>query len=306
MVASISRSFVNQYRSAVYLSNAATTLLAHGDYQVACQSLRDALSIVETIVRPTTQTESSTNEGNEYETIQQSVEHENADISSKIHRAAQHLALLHSKETTSMVPMEILCYDGSLDSRSRLVQQQNKICSLSHVALPIWISDIIVDHIDDDNDLLINVTEIVPAILLSNFALVNLCHYKCTNNQSALDATIRLFHMSMHVLCVRDKIINLSCEDNSHDMIFTEGRIFVTMVILSNIKCMSNSCLVQLEGTNCRSLSPLPATTIALLHVSCLMIYDLEKLHQVVHEWIARKRFMSDPAFSGATNAGAA
>lgn len=43
---------IHQYRNVVYLNNAATTFMARGEYQQAMLSLKDALFLLETIVRP--------------------------------------------------------------------------------------------------------------------------------------------------------------------------------------------------------------------------------------------------------------
>lgn len=308
-----SASFISQYRCAVYLNNAATTFLARGDYVEACLRSKECLSLIESIVRPSETFENVAYDGVDSAVLQEQFVSSNLDLSKTIQHVDKRLATTHTKTTESVIPIEILCYDGSLDSRRTLLEQQTKECwNLKEVAMPIWISDVIVDEIDDADELQINVTEIVPAIMLLNYAISHLCYYKCSNCQSALVGSLRLLQMSAEVLCIHDKWSSFTSGDIDKNMNFTEGRLFVAMAILSNMKCIlvgrGNLHLVSCTGTSstgsCSSLtSTCQQASILLSHE---IVDDLAALQKICDEWIAYSRSMHVESLYCMSNASAA
>ena len=277
--------FIRQYRCAVYLNNAVTTFLARGDYLEACLCSRECLSLIESIVRSPETFESAANENNDCTSFAETFVGSDLDLSKKIQHIDKRLAANHKKTSISVLPMEIICYDGSLDSRQTLLEHQSKECwNSKEIAMPIWISDVIVDEIDDSNELHMNVTEIVPAIMLLNHAISHLCYYKCSECESALVGSLRLFQMSMKVLFIHDIRSSSTITDIGNDENFTEGRLFVAMAILSNMKCVitgrENSNLLTHNFGLCRS-SP---TAVSLLYE---IRHDLSMLQKISDEWIA-------------------
>jgi hypothetical protein len=301
--------FIRQYRSAVYLNNAATTFLARGDFLEACLTSRECLSLIESIVRPTETSENATDENSDHSTFQESVVNIDLDLSKKIQHVDKRLAAIQTQTTKSILPLEILCYDGSLDSRRTLLEQQNKECwNFKEIAIPIWISDVIVDEIDDINELHLNVTEIVPAIMLLNYGISHLCYYKYSECESALAGSLRLFHMSMKVLFIHDERSNSTNADNSNDLRFTEGRLFVAMAILSNMKCIvalsENLSFVSRHTGSCRVFTSISQpSSISLSHE---ILDDLAMLQKVSDEWIAFSTSTYIESLYCLSNAGAA
>ena len=295
--------FIRQYRCAVYLNNAATTFLARGDYLDAYLSSKECLSLIESIVRPSESCDTSTGSA----VLQESFLRSNADLSRTIQLVDKRLATAHTKTNKSNIPMEILCYDGSLDSQRTLMELQS--CWNSRdIAMPVWISDVIVDEIDEIDELQRNVTEIIPAIVLLNYALSYLCYYKCSKSKSAFAGSLRLLQMSAEVLCIHGKKSSYAAASIDKDLNFTEGRLFVVMAILSNMKCVllgtEKSYLVPCHNTSrcsLTSISQLPSKVLA--HE---IMEDLADLQKLCDEWIAHSRSLYIESLYCVPNAGAA
>lgn len=182
------------------------------------------------------------------------------DTQLKVNRVAQQLATIKTPITSSLLTIEAVC-------------------------LAIKISDLLVDGKTDSEDLYANITETVPAIILSNYALVHFCLFKATKNCNALNGAIRLFHMSSKVLCIREKlqiilIDNLHADHDDKFMYFTEGSMFVSLVISlymqylpidSAIKCCSASSTSFPMSWNASS---------------CDMLQDLYTLRRFAGDWI--------------------
>ena len=297
--------FARQFRCAVYLNNAAATFLARGDYVEACLSSRESLSLMESIVRP-----SDTFENISAESIDCSLLHEPfesiSDLSKKIQHVDKRLAATHAKTATSFLPVEILYLDGSLDSR-RTLHETKDIWNAKEIAMPIWISDVIVDEIDDIDELYRNLTEVVPAAMLLNYAIAHLCYYKHSKCHGALVGSLRLFHMAMNVLCIHDKGSSSTADlDNDHN--YSEGRLFLAMAIVSNMKCLlaerGNSSFQQSHAEACSSSISMHQLDLLLLLPE--IMDDFAALQKISDEWIAFSRFMHIETLRCSSNAGAA
>jgi hypothetical protein len=302
---------IHQYRSAVYLNNAATTFMARGEYQEALSTMKDALSLMETIVRPERAMkvyDTDKMETSENGDLNRSGDATAKDIQFKIHHVAQRLACCNHTTIGTILPMEILCYDGSLDSRFLLMLQQQTKDSVDkqQVAVPIRISDVLVDNTTDE-EMQMNLTEIAPAIMLSNYALAHLCYFKATNNYNALDGTLRLLDMAVRVLCIHEKLLCLSSSSDDDDeyedkyMCFTEGCLFVALAISMNVNCIpkeaaTTSLYRDDEGCVISSES---------IHVSsCTMINDLDVLQSFAKEWLTSNCYKVTSAVHGASTSG--
>lgn len=272
-------------------------------------SSRECLSLIESIVRPPRKFENAVNENIDNTTFEEAFIHSDMDLSKKIQHVDKRLATIQTKAAKSLLPVEIICFDGSLDSRRTLFDQQTKESMNSkQIAMPIWISDVIVDEIDDIDELHINVTEIVPAIMLLNYAISHLCYYKYSECESALFGSLRLFHMSIKVLFIHDKRSNATSADDDDDLNFTEGRLFVAMAILSNIRCIvpvkENLSLDSRNTDLCRSSTDMfQASSASLSHE---ILDDLLMLQNLSDAWIAYSTYMHIEALYSSSTAGAA
>jgi len=290
-----SQLLIYQYRNVVYLNNAATTFMARGEYEQAISSLKDALFLTETIVRPAVTSIRKTSRtkckdfcrtGNDMFLQMSSPFIKDTQI--KVQRVAQQLASYQHPISHSplLLLVEVVCYDGSIDSSYSLAEQKKLFGSEQRV-LAIHISDLLVDCKMDADEMHVNITEVVPAIILSNYALAHLCFFKATSNSNinALDGAMRLFHMSMKVLCIRDKLqaVSVNGSYGDHDdryMYFTEGSLFVSLAISINIQCIPIETAIYFCSTSTSSVPITQRTS------SCTIVQDLNTLQRFASEWI--------------------
>lgn len=296
-------SFPHRYRCAVYLNNAATTFIARGDYQEACVTLREAISILETIVRPSSDSGSVVQGCQLLENFQVQNELKDSSILFKVHQVEKLLATSHLNATSPASSMELLCFDGSLDSRSILLKRQTRS---QKFVQPIWISDLLVHNTDDVDELLVYSTDLVPAISLVNYAIATLCQYKSSKNQKMLDGSLRLFQLSMQALRIRDIDVRSMFHSDIDDTIpFMEERLFIAMAILRNFDSVF---IVNDFSCDVKSIEGL---CISAAYPSNLMlwyntIHDIEELQDITDELLEYTSTVSISTFCHVTNASAA
>lgn len=195
----VSSALVQEYKNAIYLNNAAITFMERGEYHKASDTLKDALSLMEFIIRP----------GRE-QCVNEVIE-----VQAKIKRAAQRLACPDEAMPSSQVKLEVLCFNGSFDWRFLQVN--------SAIALLFRINDVESDEIQG------TMHEIVPAILLSNYALAIVCLSTSIQSCSTQNGALQLLHMALSVLGTEQKLNSDQIEE------VTDGNLFMAIAIKNNI-----------------------------------------------------------------------
>lgn len=280
---------IHQYRNVVYLNNASTTFMARGDYQQAIAALKDTLFLLETIVRPVASSLLKTSSPNDIDFGRKAnnmLKHLSTpfilESQIKVNKVAQLLASCKTPKANGLLKVEVVCYDGSIESVVSLAEQHQKLCSKQRV-LAIRISDLLVDGKFDLDEMYSNLAEIVPAIILSNYALAHFCLFRATNNYNALNGALRLFHMSMKVLCIREKLQLFMIDDSQafHDdkfMYFSEGCMFVSLAISLNVQ------FIPIEDAIKCYTSPSP-NSVSMTYDACAILQDLYTLRRFAGEW---------------------
>jgi hypothetical protein len=277
------------------LNNAATTFLARGDFLEACLCSRDGLSLIESIVRLSLTFENATSENIDNTRTDGQFLKNDVGLSEKIRHVDKRLAATQAPTAKSLLPIEILCYDGSFDSRRTLLEHHTKECWKSTpAAMPIWISDVIVGVVDEFDALYMNLTEIVPSIMLLNFAISRLFNFKYSESESALIGSLRLFRMSMKVRNIEFDQSNSNQVGRSNATSFTEGHLFIALAVLLNMtNIIGGSENSYLPLNNAGSCSASIVTTqpcrVSLPHE---MLNDLVMLQEISEEWIAYSLYM--------------
>jgi hypothetical protein len=284
-----SHMMIHQYRNVVYLNNASTAFMEREEYQQAILSLKDALFLLETIVRPVASSFLKTSPTKDIDfrrRVNDMFLHLSTpfilDTQIKVNRVTQLLACCKSPTISSLFKIDVVCYDGSIDSSFSLAEKQLNLSSEQRV-LAIQISDFLVDGRIDLYEMYTNITEIVPAIILSNYASAHFCVFKVTNNCNALNRAIRLYHLSTNVLCIREKLQIFSIDDPNADhddkfMYFSEGSLFVSLVISLNIQYMPVEAAIK-----CGSDSPTSSNVLQDAS-SCAIVRDLYALRRFAAE----------------------
>lgn len=196
------------YRNALYLNNAGVSMLSRGAYNDAVDTFKDGLALMEKVINPENQVVDD--EAFHFPRVQACVEKATKRLarSSNPLRPAWH------------VPLKNISLDGSVDPTAMKVifrEQQGAL------AMPIRVDDV---QTEGDFD---RMHEVVPAIMLMNYALAHLCLSRPSQIGGLPECALKLLDMALSVLGIGDKLM-----DDSWDRI-SEGHLFVGMVILSNI-----------------------------------------------------------------------
>jgi hypothetical protein len=235
--------------TAMYLNNAAVTLLTRRRVDEALDTMHDALLVLECVVRSCRSTmplslppHAPLNNGERKHEHHRDVAEEMLqllltvdDTSSLIHKAASRLARSSTTthaEATCTVP--VVSFSGAVDGA--LLQRPSTVPSASGKGWAICIND--AEFLQED--WLESVHEIVPAIFLSNLALI---HFHCDSVGSSKPETtaalsnhakttaLQWLDVALTLLIVHHRLVNVS-----------EGNMCVALVILHNI------CTVQQDN----------------------------------------------------------
>jgi hypothetical protein len=224
---------LSRYKSAVYLNNSAVALMSHRQHDAAMETLSDALSLIKTMVEPSSIL--SSHEIREFAIV-------------RVHQAEQRLARLCTTtatthncttDTTTTVPLKMASYDGSLSSCplnlrvAKTSGDSNHTYHTNAYAVAITIDD------SPNDELCRCIQEITPTIMLSNFALahlyVSLSMPSLAQRQRVRNGARRMLDIGQAVLGVPQRTMHV-----------TEGNMFLALVLAQNICCLHQqheSCL---------------------------------------------------------------
>lgn len=182
--------------------------MVRGEYQKSLDTLRDGLSLMQSIVRPASTAAE--------ECIVSVADQER----NQVHRTAQRLACLAPEQQLSKHgQIDVVCYDGSIDPQF-----------LQHGAFKALA--ILINDVCDTEDIHEMVHSISPAIMFSNYALAHLCFSKGDDICGIFDGVTRLLGMAHQILDIEGKFTT------DRLLQVKEGDLFVAIAILNNIGCV--------------------------------------------------------------------
>jgi hypothetical protein len=202
----LSTATMRRFRSVVYLNNAGCAFLSRGESQAASQVLNYALALMQSM------SPNSNDVGNDYLLFQDSY------INVKLQETAQNLARCPMEMDVARAlqwhKVEVINFDGLLHS---LVCRNDCSDAESSVALHIDYT-----YFEDSPE---NMHEIVPTILLSNFAVSRLACSSLHPSNALLDCTWKL-------LSTAKTVLGLPCKSISQ---VTDAHLFVGIVLSRNL-----------------------------------------------------------------------
>jgi hypothetical protein len=204
----------HNYKNALYLNNAAVTFMTHGDYHAAVAASKGALQCIKQAVND--RSDRCLDQSDEEMTVKTTMK--------RLANLKPASAATTSPPTSGrLIPIDVWAYDGSLPTPWPWVANVPYRRGLAIV-------------VDDDAPFQgqnSNANDVIPAIILSNFALAHYClgSMSLPRTSSTFDRALRLLDIGLATLGLQQRTMEV-----------TEGNLFVATSLLGNICFVLQQC----------------------------------------------------------------